>query len=105
MPDNHRSPLRTPEQMLCKGVETPLVQVPPTDRVVRHVPTHGVGVRQGAKVGRDLAFLSRPHDEVPVIPHHTPGQQPRRTPRLRLGHDSLDPLVVLLLAKQRQSRH
>ena len=85
--------------------ETSLIQVSATDRVVRYMPAHGMGMRQPTEVCRKLSFLSRPHNEVPMVSHHAPGEQPRRVPLLCFDHDFLERLVVLFLAKQRQTGH
>ena len=74
-----------------------------SNRAVGDVPSHGVRVCQPSHERRHLAFLARVEEEVPVIAHHAPAENPNRMQGMGLDHDSLEGLEVCLLAKQRKS--
>src|SRR5262249_11330988 len=58
------------------------------------MPAHGVGVRQPATKGGQIAFVARPEQEVPMIGHKYIGQDSHGVPLQRGGQDTLEGGVI-----------
>jgi hypothetical protein len=75
-------------------LESPLIEMPRSQRVMMGVPTHGVCLRHPSQELGELAILVWPHYKMPVIGHQTIGEYIERDPLAGLGQDGLERFVV-----------
>ena len=69
------------------------------------VPAHGMRVGQPANEGGQLAVLSRPQHQVPVVGHDTIGKEPGRMLLQGQGQNAFERFIIAVLLKERQTRH
>ena len=88
-----------------KGLKAPLIQRPGTGGSVRGMPTLGMGDGQPAQRLGKLFIATWPQQQMPVVGHHTVGQQANTgASDGRLQH-ALEGEVIPVGCKQRQPPH
>ncbi len=85
--------------------EAALIDMAASQRMVMSMPTHGMGLREPLREGREFPLPPRPNDEVPMIGHQAIGEQPGRMRLQRLAQHAFKGLVVAIFLKQRQARN
>ena len=86
-----------------KSLESALVEMAGSRRMVMRVPAHRVRVRDATQKRGQLAVLHRPQHEMPMIGHHAIGQNFHGELLVRFADHPLERLVVRVLLKQRQA--
>src|SRR5439155_15475107 len=86
-----------------KRFEPALVQVPGTDRTAGRMPALGVCHGQPAKERGQITIGTWPHHQVPVIGHHTIGEESHPHPLTRFRQHSLERLIITILGKELHS--
>ena len=79
-----------------------LVHVPRAHGVVGDLPAGGVGETEIAEESREFIVLPRPGDEMPVVGHDAPGQNPDRIPGMSLEQDVIKGQEVGVFVEQSQ---
>jgi hypothetical protein len=80
-----------------------VVEVALAARAVPAVPDLGVALGQPADEAAELAVRPRPQDQVPVVGHHAPGEQPHAGACALLTDEFGEAAVVGLVLEQRRA--
>ena len=86
-----------------KRLEASLIDVAGARRLAIGVPSLGGRQGQPADKLRQFCILPRPHDQMPVMAHHTVRQRPRLRPGDRFDEDVFESLVIGVFLENRQA--